>query len=89
MSQPDPVPRPLDHLAERGQGGDPALVLRGETLSFDALRSRVATLAGWLRTAAREPGARVASWAAKGELTCLLPLACARAGADMTKVVRA
>ena len=80
MSQPDPVPRPLDHLAERGQGGDPALVLRGETLSFDALRSRVATLAGWLRTAAREPGARVASWAAKGELTCLLPLAAARAG---------
>ncbi|SHN53557.1 acyl-CoA ligase (AMP-forming), exosortase A-associated [Erythrobacter sanguineus] len=27
-----------------------------------------------------QPGARVASWAAKGEVTCLLPLAAARAG---------
>ena len=27
-----------------------------------------------------QQGARVASWAAKGELTCLLPLAAARAG---------
>ena len=48
-------------------------------LSYEALRTRVARLAGWLRRRA-EPGARVASWAAKGELTCLLPLAAARAG---------
>ncbi len=94
MSQLDPVPpdpttRPLDHLAERqivsGRGGDQALVLRGETLSFDELRTRVARLAGWLRSTVGEEkrdgaGARVASWAAKGELTCLLPLAAARAG---------
>ncbi|WP_305096208.1 acyl-CoA ligase (AMP-forming), exosortase A system-associated [Croceibacterium aestuarii] len=80
MPLPDPVPRPLDHLAERGRGGDAALVLRGETLSFDELRTRVAALAGWLRALADEDGARVASWAAKGELTCLLPLAAARAG---------
>ncbi|MGX7895095.1 acyl-CoA ligase (AMP-forming), exosortase A system-associated [Tsuneonella sp. HG222] len=80
MSHPDPIARPLDHLAEGGQGGDVALVLRGETLSFEELRTRVARLAGWLRTQAGEPGARVASWAAKGELTCLLPLAAARAG---------
>jgi acyl-CoA ligase (AMP-forming) (exosortase A-associated) len=77
---PDPVPRPLDHLAERGSGGDPALVFKGETLSFDGLRTRVARLAGWLREQVSAPGARVASWAAKGELTCLLPLAAARAG---------
>ncbi len=75
----DPVPRPLDHLAECGADGDAALVLRRDVLSHKDLRTRVAGLAGWL--AERVPaGARVASWAAKGELTCLLPLACARAG---------
>jgi acyl-CoA ligase (AMP-forming) (exosortase A-associated) len=77
---PDPVPRPLDHLAERGRDDDPALVLRGEGLSYKALRSRVGKLAAWLASMVPEPGARVASWAAKGELTCLLPLAAARAG---------
>ena len=77
---PDPTPRPLDHLAERGRDGAPALVLRGETLSFKDLRTRVAWLAGWLRDVVPQPGARVASWVAKGELACLLPLAAARAG---------
>ena len=76
----DPVPRPLDHLAERGRDDDPALVLRGEALSYKALRTRVGQLASWLAARVGEPGARVASWAAKGELTCLLPLAAARAG---------
>ncbi|MEW4447852.1 acyl-CoA ligase (AMP-forming), exosortase A system-associated [Qipengyuania sp. JC766] len=78
--QPDPTPLPLDHLAERGNAPDPALVLRDRTLSFADLRSRVAALSAWLTTMAPEAGARVASWAAKGELTCLLPLAAARAG---------
>lgn len=77
---PDPVPRPLDHLAERGRDDDPALVLRGERLSYKALRSRVGELSAWLASVVPEPGARVASWAAKGELTCLLPLAAARVG---------
>ncbi|TMM50029.1 acyl-CoA ligase (AMP-forming), exosortase A system-associated [Qipengyuania marisflavi] len=76
---PDPTPHPLDQLAERGDAQAPALVLRDRTLSYEALRSRVALLAGWLASQA-EPGARVASWGAKGELTCLLPLAAARAG---------
>jgi acyl-CoA ligase (AMP-forming) (exosortase A-associated) len=76
----DPVPHPLDHLAERGRDGDPALVLRRETLSYKALRTRVGQLASWLASRVSEPGARVASWAAKGELTCLLPLVAARAG---------
>jgi acyl-CoA ligase (AMP-forming) (exosortase A-associated) len=76
----DPVPRPLDHLAERGRDEDPALVLRGEALNYKALRTRVGRLARWLAEQVPEPGARVASWAAKGELTCLLPLAAARAG---------
>ena len=37
-------------------------------------------MAGWLRQQVNEPGARIATWAAKGELTCLMPLAAARAG---------
>lgn len=76
----DPVPRPLDHLAQCGEDDDPALVLRAETLSYKDLRTRVARMAMWLSEQVPEPGARVATWAAKGELTCLLPLAAARAG---------
>ena len=77
---PDPTPYPIDHVAERGAAEDPALVLRGETLSFDALRSRVGLLAGWLAMQGFAPGDRVATWAAKGLLTSLMPLAAARAG---------
>lgn len=82
--QPDPAARPLDHLAElagaAGRGESPALVLRERSLNHNQLRQRVAMLAGWLALAVPTKGARVASWAAKGELTCLLPLAAARAG---------
>lgn len=82
--EPDPTPQPLDHLAERavmaGRGEAPALVLKQSTLSHNQLRQRVAMLAGWLAREVPDKGARVASWAAKGELTCLLPLAAARAG---------
>lgn len=81
---PDPTPFPIDHLAERakaaGFGECPALVLRDDTLNHNQLRQRVASLAGWLMQMVPERGARVASWASKGELTCLLPLAAARAG---------
>lgn len=81
---PDSTPRPLDHLAElAGEGGygeAPALVLRTRTLNHEELRQRVARLAGWLVRAVPTRGARVATWAAKGELTCLMPLAAARAG---------
>lgn len=81
---PDPAPLPLDHLAERagllGYGAAPALVLRDGTLNYNALRGRVACLAGWLAQRVSEQGARVATWAAKGELACLMPLAAARAG---------
>ena len=81
---PQPTPRALDHLAElagaAGHGERPALVLRTGRLNHNQLRQRVALLAGWLAGQVPEKGARVASWAAKGELTCLLPLAAARAG---------
>jgi len=82
--QPDPALRPLDHLAElagaAGRGDRPALVLREGTLNHNQLRQRVGRLAGWLAEMVPDKGARVASWAAKGEITCLLPLAAARAG---------
>ncbi len=79
-AKPDPQPRPLDHLALRGRDDDDALVLRGQVLNWGGLRDRVALLAGWLASLDLPEGARVASWAAKGELTCLLPLAAPRAG---------
>lgn len=79
-ASPDPAILPLDHLALRGEAGNPALVLRAETLSYKDLRTRIARLAGWLHDVIPERGARVATWAAKGELTCLMPLAAARAG---------
>ncbi len=56
------------------------MVLKDAVLNHDELRLRVARLAGWLAAQLGEPGARVATWAAKGELTCLMPLAAARAG---------
>jgi len=76
----DPVPKPLDHLALCGADDDAALVLRAGVLSHKDLRTRVASLAGWLAARVPDRGARVASWAAKGELACLMPLAAARAG---------
>ncbi len=80
----DETAKPLDHIAERGvecgRADAPALVLRDRTFNHEELRQRVAVLAGWLQGVVPEKGARVASWAAKGELTCLLPLAAARAG---------
>lgn len=79
-AEADNLIRPLDHLALRGADAAPALILREGKLSFKDLRMRVGSLAGWLRGQLPEPGARVASWAGKGELTCLLPLAAARAG---------
>ena len=71
--------RTLDHLAQRGADESPALVLKGGTLTYRDLRSRVSRLAGWLAREVPDPGARVASWVAKGELACLMPLAAARA----------
>lgn len=71
---------PLDHLALRGADHKEALVLREGAVNWKDLRSRVSRLACWLADAVPHKGARVATWAAKGELTCLMPLAAARAG---------
>ncbi|WP_133366711.1 acyl-CoA ligase (AMP-forming), exosortase A system-associated [Qipengyuania sediminis] len=64
----------------RGAPDAPALVLKDRTLTYAETERGVAGLAGWLRARASEPGARVASWASKGWLTSLLPLAAPRAG---------
>lgn len=80
LHQPTPDASPLDHLAERGEDNATALVLKGRSLSYKDLRTRLACLAGWLAREVPEKGARVATWAAKDELTCLMPLAAARAG---------
>ncbi len=83
-ADPDPLPRPLDHLALRGRDDHPALVLRADgtrrVLDWRTLGERLALLAGWLACRGYGKGARVASWAGKGEATCLLPLAAARSG---------
>lgn len=77
---PDPTVRPLDHLTLRGKPDAPALVLRQRVLTFGQLEERVSLLAGWLARRFPIPGARVATWLAKTELACLMPLAAVRAG---------
>lgn len=79
VSEPDPTPFPIDHVL-RGAPDAPALVLKDRTLSFAEVEADVARLAGWLAEQGFAHGARVASWAAKGWLTALLPLAAPRAG---------
>ncbi|MEO9462891.1 MAG: acyl-CoA ligase (AMP-forming), exosortase A system-associated [Marinomonas sp.] len=80
VSPPDPTPRPLDHLAMCGADEDMALIMRDVSYTHQELRQRVSFLSGWLAQQIPNKGARVATWAAKGELTCLMPLAAARAG---------
>jgi len=75
----DPVPRPLDHLALRGESGAVALADRIGTISFAQLDEAVGALAAWL-AARLSPGDRVASWLPKTRVACVLPLAAARAG---------
>ena len=58
----------------------PALVLRDRSFSHNELKQRVAQLAAFLKAQVSAKGARVATWAAKNELTCIMPLAAARAG---------
>ena len=79
-AEPETAIRPLDHLALTGADEAPALVLREGTLNYKDLRDRVGRLAGGLAAQVPAPGVRVGTWAAKGALTCLMPLAAARAG---------
>ncbi len=76
----DPVPRPLDHLTQRGRAGDPALATREGVLDYAGLETAVGALAGWLAQQGLAPGDRVATWLPKTRIACLMPLAAARAG---------
>jgi acyl-CoA ligase (AMP-forming) (exosortase A-associated) len=79
VTSPDPLPRPLDHLALRGAPDAPALITREGILDYAGLERSVASLAAAVK-ARVAPGERVASWLPKSRMTSLLPLACARAG---------
>ncbi|MGB5484349.1 acyl-CoA ligase (AMP-forming), exosortase A system-associated [Parasphingorhabdus sp.] len=77
---PETAAFPLDHLA---LGKDPdadALAMRSGTLSYKMLNHRVGLLAAWLQGQGLAKGDRVATWLAKTELACIMPLAAARAG---------
>ena len=80
MQTPDPTPFPLDHLTLRGAGEAAALITHEGAISYAELERQVGSLASALAAEGLEEGARVASWLPKTRITCLLPLACARAG---------
>ncbi|MDF8332249.1 acyl-CoA ligase (AMP-forming), exosortase A system-associated [Novosphingobium cyanobacteriorum] len=80
LPEPDSNVLPLDHLALRGAPDAPALLFKDRSLSFEALNRRIGQLAAWLSAQVPERGARIATWLAKTELACLMPLAAVRAG---------
>ena len=80
MQSPDPTPRPLDHLALRGDPAATALITREGVLDYAGLERSVGALASGLKALGLAHGDRVASWLPKNRMTSLLPLACARAG---------
>lgn len=74
------ITRPLDHLALRGDAEAPALRIGAEVISYAALDQQVGRLSAWLAQQVPEKGSRIATWSAKNRLSCLMPLAAARAG---------
>ena len=75
----DPIPRPLDHVL-RGAPDAAALVDRAGEMTVADAEGAVGAAAAWLARRELAPGERVASWLPKTRLSCLLPLAAARAG---------
>ena len=76
----NPTPFPLDHLTLKGAHNAVALIDREGSLDYSGLERLVSELAGALVRRGLSQGARVASWLPKNRVTCLLPLAAARAG---------
>jgi acyl-CoA ligase (AMP-forming) (exosortase A-associated) len=77
---PDPTPYPLDHLTLRGAPEAVALKTAARALTYHEFEHEVGLRAFQLKAKGLKRGDRVASWLAKGELACVLPLAAARAG---------
>jgi acyl-CoA ligase (AMP-forming) (exosortase A-associated) len=75
----EPLAQRLDRLALCGRPGDLALVDRAGELDFAGLDRAVGALAAHLAEHAG-PGDRIANWLPKTRVSCLLVLACARAG---------
>jgi acyl-CoA ligase (AMP-forming) (exosortase A-associated) len=71
---------PLDHLPLRGAPDAPALRLKDRVYSYQMLNIRIGRLAKFLVDQGFTSGDRVATWLAKTELACLMPLAAVRAG---------
>lgn len=71
---------PLDHLPLFGAATAPALIIRDKVFSYEELNLRIGRLAFWLAGQGLNAGDRVATWLGKGEISCLMPLAAARAG---------
>jgi acyl-CoA ligase (AMP-forming) (exosortase A-associated) len=71
---------PLDHLTTTGNRAAPALILRDDVMTYGELDRRVSRLAAELAANGLVLGDRVATWANKTILACLMPLAAARAG---------
>ncbi|MDP1025998.1 acyl-CoA ligase (AMP-forming), exosortase A system-associated [Sphingomonas sp. KR1UV-12] len=76
----DPIPRPIDHLAVRGQPDAPALIDRTGAMSFAELDAATGAVARALLDRGLVAGDRVATWLPKTRLACIMPLAAARAG---------
>jgi len=70
---------PLDHLPLFGEASATALTIRDRSFSYEALNLRIGRLAAWLQSQGLKKGDRVATWLAKGEVACIMPLAAARA----------
>lgn len=75
-----PAALPIDHLLLRADPGRPALDGRSGHFDYGELEEAVGRLAGWLLGFGLPAGARVATWAAKGPVAAMMPLAAARAG---------
>jgi acyl-CoA ligase (AMP-forming) (exosortase A-associated) len=73
-------PFPLDHLVLQGTPDAPALVIREHVYSYNELNHRISRLAFFLQGKGLVSGDRVATWSAKGLLSCIMPLAAVRAG---------
>lgn len=75
-----PAFRPLDHLTRCSAVDAPALLIGAQVIRYGAMDQQVGRLAAWLAQQVDGKGVRVATWSAKNRLTCLMPLAAARAG---------
>ncbi|MCB2013775.1 MAG: acyl-CoA ligase (AMP-forming), exosortase A system-associated [Sphingobium sp.] len=72
--------RPIDHLPLLGDEEAQAVGGKAGALSYAELEAETGRLAAWLKGFDFAPGSRVASWVAKGQVACLMPLAAVRAG---------